>query len=214
MLALLATALTHRAALTCVQRMGPTPLRTPQASVIGPLWPSLLANVLYGAGYVGYMTFMIALLQGQGAQANLPMLFFALLGGASVAASALWGGLLARLRTGDGFALVSLLVALGSVPPLVWSGPWAALLSALVFGGCFMAGPAAISLVAQRLLPLPSLTWGLALLTAAFSLGQSIGPVLSGWISDTSGTLQSGLWLGPVFLVIGAMTSLLHRRQA
>ncbi len=213
-LALLATALTHRAALTCVQRMGPTPPRTPQASVIGPLWPSLLANVLYGAGYVGYMTFMIALLQGQGAQANLPMLFFALLGGASVAASALWGGLLARLRTGDGFALVSLLVALGSVPPLVWSGPWAALLSALVFGGCFMAGPAAISLAAQRLLPLPSLTWGLALLTAAFSLGQSIGPVLSGWISDTSGTLQSGLWLGPVFLVIGAMTSLLHRRQA
>ncbi len=213
-LALLATPLTHRAARTCVQRMGPPPARTTEPSVIGPLWPSLLANVLYGAGYVGYMTFMIALLQGQGAQASLPMLFFAVLGGASVAASAPWGALLTRLRTGDGFALVSLLVAVGSVPPLLWDGPWAALVSALVFGGCFMAGPAAISLVAQRTLSTSSLTWGLALLTAAFSLGQSIGPVLAGWISDTTGTLQSGLWLGPALLVVGALASLLHRRQA
>ena len=77
-----------------------------------------------------------------------------------------------------------------------------------------MAGPAAISLVAQRTLSASRLTWGLALLTAAFSLGQSIGPVVAGWISDTTGTLQSGLWLGPVLLVLGAGTSLLHRRQA
>lgn len=213
-LALLATPFTHRAAQTCAQRMGPAPPRTPGPSVVGPLWPSLLANVLYGAGYVGYMTFMIALLQGQSTGVGLSVLFFAVLGGASVAASAPWGTVLTRLRTGHGFALVSLLVALGSVPPLLWDGPWAALLSALVFGACFMAGPAAISLVAQRVLPLPSLTWGLALLTAAFSLGQSIGPVLAGWISDTTGTLQSGLWLGPALLVAGALASLLHRRQA
>ena len=212
-LALLATRFTHRAARTCVQRMGPVPPQGPEPSVISPLWPSLLANVLYGAGYVGYMTFMIALLQGQGAQASLPLLFFAVLGGASMAASAPWGALLTRLRTGDGFALVSLLVALGSVPALLWEGPGAALASALLFGACFMAGPAAISLVAQRTLPASQLTWGLALLTAAFSLGQSIGPVLAGWISDKTGSLQSGLWLGPVLLVLGAGTSLLHRRQ-
>ena len=213
-LALLATAFTHRAARTCVQRMAPPTSSAAEASILRSLWPSLLANVLYGAGYVGYMTFMIALLQGQGAKASLPMLFFAVLGGASVVASAPWGGLLARLRTGDGFALVSVLVALGSIPPLLWQGPWAALVSALVFGACFMAGPAAISLVAQRTLSASRLTWGLALLTAAFSLGQSIGPVLAGGISDTTGTLQSGLWLGPVLLVMGALVSLLHRRQA
>ena len=212
-LALLATRFTHRAARTCVQRMGPVPPQGPEPSVISPLWPSLLANVLYGAGYVGYMTFMIALLQGQGAQASLPLLFFAVLGGASMAASAPWGALLTRLRTGDGFALVSLLVALGSVPALLWEGPRAALASALLFGACFMAGPAAISLVAQRTLSASRLTWGLALLTAAFSLGQSIGPVLAGWISDNTGSLQSGLWLGPVLLVLAAGTSLLHRRQ-
>ncbi len=213
-LALVATIFTHRAAKTCVQRMGRPLPRGPEPSVIGPLWPSLLANVLYGAGYVGYMTFMIALLQRQGAQASLPLLFFAVLGGASMAASAPWGSVLTRLRTGDGFALISLLVALGSIPPLLWDGPWAALISALLFGACFMAGPAAISLVAQRTLSVSSLTWGLALLTAAFSLGQSIGPVLAGWISDTTGSLQSGLWLGPVLLVVGALASLLHRRQA
>ena len=213
-LALLATLFTHRAAQTCVKRMAPPTSSASEASILRPLWPSLLANVLYGAGYVGYMTFVIALLQRQGAQTSLPLLFFAVLGGASMAASAPWGALLTRLRTGDGFALVSLLVALGSIPPLLWDGPWAALISALVFGACFMAGPAAISLVAQRTLLASSLTWGLALLTAAFSLGQSIGPVVAGWISDTTGTLQSGLWLGPVLLVLGASASLLHRRQS
>ncbi|MFZ2220257.1 MAG: YbfB/YjiJ family MFS transporter [Rhodoferax sp.] len=212
-LTLLATLFTHRAARTCVQRMGPASAQGPETSVIGPLWPSLLANVLYGAGYVGYMTFMIALLQSQGAQTRLSLLFFAVLGGASMAASAPWGALLTRLRTGDGFALVSLLVALGSIPALLWKGPGAALASALLFGACFMAGPAAISLVAQRTLSASGLTWGLALLTAAFSLGQSIGPVLAGWISDNTGSLQSGLWLGPVLLVLAAGTSLLHRRQ-
>ena len=77
-----------------------------------------------------------------------------------------------------------------------------------------MAGPAAVSVLAQRVLPASSLTWGLALLTATFSLGQSIGPLLGGWISDMTGSLSAGLWLGPVLLLLGAATSWQQRPAA
>ena len=70
-----------------------------------------------------------------------------------------------------------------------------------------MAGPAAVSVVAQRVLPHSSLTSGLSLLTASLSLGQSIGPLAGGWISDATGSLSAGLWLGPA-LLLGAAASL------
>ncbi|MFC5521863.1 YbfB/YjiJ family MFS transporter [Polaromonas jejuensis] len=207
LVSLLASALAwHAARLSMRQSRASVP--GPAVPVWVPLGPSLLANLLYGAGYVGYMTFMIALLKRLGFATALTMVFFALIGGASLLASPLWGRVLGRLPTGRGFALVSAMVAVGTVPALIWPAPWAVIASALIFGASFMAGPAAVSVVAQRLLPGASLTWGLALLTAAFSLGQSIGPLLGGWISDATGSLSAGLWLGPVLLLMGAASSL------
>ena len=204
---LLASALARHAAHISLRQTLARPVGHP-VPVWGALGPSLLANLLYGAGYVGYMTFMIALLKRLGFGTTLTMVFFALIGGASLLASPLWGRLLGRLKTGHGFALVCVLVAIGTMPALIWPAPWAVIGSALIFGASFMAGPAAVSMVAQRLLPAPSLTWGLALLTATFSLGQSIGPLLGGWISDMTGSLSAGLWLGPALLLLGAAASL------
>ena len=207
---LAASALAWQAARLAIRHCTAKPA-TPSVPVWGALWPSLLANLMYGAGYVGYMTFMIALLKELGFSATLTMVFFVLIGGASMLASPLWGRLLTRLKTGQGFALVCLLVATGTVPALIWPQAWAVIASALIFGASFMAGPAAVSVVAQRVLSLSSLTWGLALLTASFSLGQSIGPLLGGWISDLTGSLSAGLWLGPALLLLGAAASLWQR---
>ena len=189
---------------------------TPAAAkpVWAALWPSLLANLMFGAGYVGYMTFMIALLKELGFSGTLTMVFFALIGSASVLASPLWGQLLTRLKSGRGFAMVCVLVAVGTLPALIWPVAWAVIASALIFGASFMAGPAAVSVVAQRVLQAPSLTWGLALLTASFSLGQAIGPLMGGWISDATGSLSAGLWLGPALLLLGAVASLRQRSAA
>jgi predicted MFS family arabinose efflux permease len=211
--ALAASALAWQAARHSIRH---SPGRTvgPPMPVWGVLGPSLLANLLYGAGYVGYMTFMIALLKQLGFSATLTMVFFALIGGASLLASPLWGRLLGQLKAGRGFALVCTLVAIGTVPALIWPAPWAVIASAVIFGASFMAGPAAVSVAAQRVLPASSLTWGLALLTATFSLGQSIGPLLGGWISDMTGSLSAGLWLGPALLLLGAATSLQQRPPA
>ncbi|GAB3188363.1 YbfB/YjiJ family MFS transporter [Hydrogenophaga aquatica] len=174
------------------------------------LWPSLTANALFGAGYVGYTTFVIALLRQQGYSATTSSLFFCGLGLASLLATPAWGKGLARLRNGHGFAVVCVCVAVGSVPVILSPLLPSLAFSALVFGASFMAGPAAVSLVAQRLLPYQQLAGGLGALTAAFSLGQSIGPLLAGWIADTSGHLEAGLWLGPALLACAAAVSLVQ----
>lgn len=210
LVSLLASAMAWAAARVSTRTSG-SAAAAPALPVWVKLRPSLIANLFYGAGYVGYMTFMIALLKRLGFGATLTMVFFALIGGASMLASPLWGRLLGRLKTGHGFALVCVLVAIGTMPALIWAESSAVIASALIFGASFMAGPAAVSVAAQRLLPASSLTWGLALLTAAFSLGQSVGPLLGGWLSDLTGSLSAGLWLGPVLLILGAVSSLQQR---
>ncbi|WP_342133151.1 YbfB/YjiJ family MFS transporter [Hydrogenophaga sp. OTU3427] len=178
---------------------------------LAPIAPTLLANALYGAGYVGYTTFVVALLRQQGLGTWAAALFFCGLGLASMAASPGWGGWLGRQRGGRGFAVVALCVAAGTVPVLLSAALPALVLSALLFGASFMAGPAAVSVTAQRALPAPVLASGLGALTAAFSLGQSIGPLLTGWVADAAGTLEAGLWTGPVLLALGAAVALRQR---
>ncbi len=55
-------------------------------------------------GYIGYMTFVIALLREQGASGGAVTLFYALLGLAVVASSRIWAGLLDRARGGQALA--------------------------------------------------------------------------------------------------------------
>jgi hypothetical protein len=74
-----------------------------------------------------------------------------------------------------------------------------------------MAGPAAATVLARRLLPAHAWTAGIALLTVAFSVMQAAGPLVSGLLSDTSGGITAGLWLSVLLLAIASAVSLLHR---
>lgn len=62
---LAASALAWQAARLVIRNAAASAVR-PAMPVWAALWPSLLANLMYGAGYVGYMTFMIALLKQLG----------------------------------------------------------------------------------------------------------------------------------------------------
>jgi MFS family permease len=156
--------------------------------------PTILAYGLFGARYVGYMTFIIALLRAQGGSNNEATAFWIALGVISMIATPLWGRVLG-----------------GALPVLLHPGIAAAFLSAVVFGGSFMAGPASIAIVAQRQLPPASLTAAIAILTIAFALGQAIGPLIAGALTDLSGDVAAGLWASPLLLAAAAGAALLQR---
>ena len=55
---------------------------------------------MFGVGYIGYMTFVVALLREQGQSATRITVFYALLGVAVMVSPRLWAWLLDRYRDG------------------------------------------------------------------------------------------------------------------
>jgi predicted MFS family arabinose efflux permease len=170
------------------------------------LTPLAVAYGLFGLGYVGYTTFIVALLQlrlGPG----VVVVFWIVLGLAGAASTAAWTPLLGRFRGGRGLSLLLAVAALGGAVPVVAAGPAATIASAVLFGGAFLATAAAVTVVVRR--AAPPYAWGRAVgaLTTVFALGQCVGPVLTGALSDQTG-VRAGLALSAVLLAVGALVAL------
>ncbi|QOV44742.1 YbfB/YjiJ family MFS transporter [Streptomyces chromofuscus] len=183
-------------------------------SGLGRMSWSFVWYVLFGAGYVSYMTFVIALLKDQGLGTWSTAAFFIVLGAASALATLLlWGRITGRLPGGASLALVSVVVLLGVLPVLLGDGLAAAMISAIVFGSAFMAGPTAVTVLARRMLPPHAWASGIAWLTVAFSVGQAVGPLVSGVLSDSDGGIAKGLWLSVILLALSAVAALAQRER-
>ncbi|MEU4096583.1 YbfB/YjiJ family MFS transporter [Streptomyces sp. NPDC026673] len=198
------------------RRVPPAPAATAgkERASLRFLTPTFAWYVLFGAGYVSYMTFVIALLHSQGQGTWSTAAFFIVLGAASALATLLvWGRVIGRLRGGLAPAAVSVVVLVGVLPVLLWQGQVAAIVSAVIFGGSFMAGPTAVTVIARRMLPAHAWTSGIALLTVAFSVGQAVGPLISGLMSDSSGGIAKGLWLSVILLAVSAAVALAQRER-
>jgi predicted MFS family arabinose efflux permease len=111
-------------------------------------------------------------------------------------------------------AVVMTVLASGTVLPVVLGGTAAAYLSGLVVGGSFLAVVTAVSISVRELLPQAHWTAGLSFATIAFGLGQTVGPSLTGWVSDRTQDLGTGLLLSAGLLVVGAALALVQQRRA
>jgi predicted MFS family arabinose efflux permease len=165
---------------------------------------ALAGYALFGAGYIGYMTFVIALLREQGASpANITM-FYALLGVACVASSRLWAGLLDRFRGGQPQAVLNALLGMATLLPVL-SAAWpVTLVSGLLFGAVFLSVVASTTALVRHNLPAEQWATGISAFTIIFALGQIVGPTVTGWISDGPGGLARGLVASAITLWAGA----------
>lgn len=175
------------------------------------LVPLMGAYLLFGVGYISYMTFIVAYLKQGGAGGAEVTWFWVVLGATSIAATYLWGPVLGRLRGGRGPALVLLVVAVGAAVPLIWTSMWAAFASALLFGGSFLSLVTAITTVARQSLHPRHWTAAIGTMTVTFALGQCIGPILGGGVSDGPHGVFAGLALSVGILVAGALVALFQR---
>jgi predicted MFS family arabinose efflux permease len=172
----------------------------------------LIAYGLFGAGYIAYATFIIAYLRSAEEFSGAGITcFWSVFGLSSVAAAFVWGRILARLKGGWGTAATLSVVTIGTAVPLLWSAPAGAYLSALLFGGSFLAVLAAVTSFARRAVKPHALTAAIATLTVAFGIGQCIGPVLSGALSDGPNGLRAGLWLSAGILALATVVAALQR---
>ena len=166
---------------------------------------------LFGVGYIGYMTFVIALLREQGVAAGAITAFYTLLGLAVVGSARIWAGLLDRARGGGALALLNALLGVATVLPAL-TGAWPVVLaSGLLFGAVFLSLVASTTAFVRHNLPPAAWPAGIAAYTIVFAAGQIVGPIFTGWIADGSGGLVRGLAVSALLLGAGALLAALQR---
>lgn len=180
--------------------------------------PEFIAYFFFGLGYIAYMTFMVAWVKHHIADparlAATTSVMWIILGAMTLVAPVLWRRLFEGRHDGKPMGLALLVLAFGAALPLVLpnlAGIW---LSAALVGGSMLMVPSAITGFVKTNLPAPA--WGnaMAVATSLFAIGQTIGPVASGWISDLTGSLSIGLAASAGALLLAALLALRQKPLA
>ena len=196
----------HDTGLTCAAT--PSPATDGAGDSASPaLWrlaPALAGYSLFGVGYIGYMTFVIALLRDQGLSGGAITAFYSLLGLAVVASSRIWAGLLDRHKDGQPLARLNALLGVATVLPALTAAWPVLLLSGVLFGGVFLSVVASTTALVRHNLPASRWAAGISAFTIVFAAGQIVGPTVVGLIADGPGGLERGLLFSAVALWVGA----------
>ncbi|WP_420346428.1 YbfB/YjiJ family MFS transporter [Pelagibius sp.] len=140
----------------------------------------IVAYGLFGFGYVITATFISTLVRLTPEIRWLEPYVWLTVGLAAVPSVAFWTWVAGRLGKARGFALACLAEGLGVALSVLGSGALSVLLAAALLGGTFM-GITALGLVYARSLTAGDPRRSIALMTAAFGLGQMIGPSFAGY---------------------------------
>ncbi len=212
-LALLASAVMARA----TRPLAAPPAAPPAAGAgwrVSELGWGLAGYLMFGLGYIGYMTFVVTLLREQGLAPGRIVAFYVLLGATTVASSWLWAGLLQRHRGGGPLALLNALLALATLLPVLSAHPLAVFASGALFGAVFLSVVASTTALVRHNLPPASWAAGIATFTTVFAAGQIVGPSLTGWLADGPAGLAGGFVCSAAWLAIGALLAWRQRPLA
>lgn len=171
----------------------------------------LAGYLMFGLGYIGYMTFIVTLLREQGASGAVVVAFYMLLGLGVVASSWLWAPLLQRFRGGQPLALLNALLAVATLLPVLSAHPLAVFASGALFGAVFLSLVASTTALVRHNLPAAAWPAGIAAFTIVFAAGQIVGPSLVGWVADGEGGLRRGLAISAGLLALGALLAARQR---
>ncbi|HXL30039.1 MAG TPA: YbfB/YjiJ family MFS transporter [Bradyrhizobium sp.] len=177
----------------------------PAKFAILPVSIYLAGYFLFGAGYIAYMTFMIAYVRDGGGGAAAQSLFWSLIGISAFATPWVWRGALALDRGGLSTTIILGVNALGASLPMFGHSPLLLAISALVFGVAFFAVVGSTTAFVRFNYPPSEWPAGIAAMTIAFGVGQTLGPIVVGAITDTLGNLSYALSLSAAMLALGAI---------
>jgi predicted MFS family arabinose efflux permease len=185
---------------------------TPVAFAIKPVLIYLIGYFLFGAGYIAYMTFMIAYVRDGGGGASAQSAFWCLIGLSAFVTPWLWRRVLAMNRGGLTTAIILGVNAIGAGLPLFGHSTALLATSALVFGVAFFAVVGSTTAFVRFNYPPAAWPTAIAAMTIAFGVGQTLGPIVVGAITDAMGSLSYALNVSAAMLAIGAIAAAFQRR--
>lgn len=179
---------------------------------IRPVLIYLAAYFLFGAGYIAYMTFMIAYVRDGGGGAAAQAGFWGLIGMSAFVTPWVWRRVLALDRGGLATAIILGTNALGAALPMFGhSAAWLAT-SAVVFGVAFFAVVGSTTAFVRFNYPHEEWPTAIAAMTISFGVGQTLGPIVVGAITDALGSLSYALNVSAALLALGAVAALCQRK--
>jgi predicted MFS family arabinose efflux permease len=169
----------------------------------------IVAYGLFGFGYIITATFLVAIVRGSDQVRAFEPLVWLVVGLTAAPSVALWTSLGEKFGTARAFALACVVEAGGVAASVLWLTPAGVLLAAALLGGTFM-GLTALGLIRARRLSQGDPRRTLAVMTAAFGLGQIVGPAFAGVVYDATGsfllpslTAVSALLMGALLAMVG-----------
>jgi predicted MFS family arabinose efflux permease len=163
----------------------------------------VLAYGLFGFGYVITATFISTIARATPALQAVEPLVWLVVGLAAIPSVGLWVAIGRRLGNDASYALASLTQAIAVALSVLVANAPALLAAALLLGGTIM-GLTALGLIQARQLARGDPRQSLALMTAAFGLGQMIGPSFAGYAYALTGSFRAPSLAAAAALVIAA----------
>ena len=179
----------------------------PAKFAVMPVLIYLAGYFLFGAGYIAYMTFMIAYVRDGGGGAAAQSAFWSLIGVSAFVTPWVWRRVLALDRGGLSTAIILGVNALGAALPLFGHSPLLLAISALVFGVAFFAVVGSTTAFVRLNYPPSAWPKGIAAMTIAFGIGQTLGPIAVGAVTDAMGSLSYALNVSAAMLAVGAIAA-------
>jgi predicted MFS family arabinose efflux permease len=211
-LTLLSIAMTLPLLLTPIDSNAGIADAAPATFAVRPVLIYLAGYFLFGAGYIAYMTFMIAYVRDGGGGAAAQSAFWCLIGVSAFVTPWLWRGVLAMDRGGLSTAIILGVNAIGAALPLFGHSPLLLATSALVFGVSFFALVGSTTAFVRFNYPPAAWPNAIAAMTIAFGIGQTLGPIAVGAVTDAMGSLSYALNVSAAMLAVGAVLAGFQRK--
>lgn len=163
----------------------------------------IVAYGLFGFGYVITATFISTMVRASPEIRSVEPVVWLVFGLAAIPSVVLWTWAGRPLGNGRAFAIACLVEAGGVAMSVAASSAVAVVAGAALLGGTFM-GLTALGLIHARSLSTGDPRRSLALMTAAFGLGQMIGPAFAGYAHDLYGSFTAPSLVAAAALVVVA----------
>jgi len=182
-----------------------------------PVWLLVAAYFLDGFGYVASTTFLVSIITSLPNLEDWGNQTWVLVGIAAAPSCILWALLIPRFGYFKPLIAIYVLQAAAIVLPIVVDGVVGAVIGGVLFGATFLS---AISLSFNLASHLVTTNTGrlLGVMTTLFGAGQIVGPAISGWLMDRTGSFDlalimsaSAIGLAAILLAIAHM--LHHKNQ-
>lgn len=158
----------------------------------------LMAYLLDGVGYIVTGTFLVAIVDRMPGLGGAGPSVWIVVGLAAAPSSVLWSQLAARVGFAPALVLAYVAQACGIALPVFSGGAGFALAAAILFGGTFLGITTLTLTMGGQITPRRS-AGIIGLLTAAFGLGQIVGPALAGILAGHAHSF------GPALLAASAV---------